>query len=325
MNIRTLGRTGIEVSPIAFGAGPIPELMTDDDSGRQQAVLQRAVEAGINWIDTAASYGQGRSEQSLGEALAAIDAVDAFHLATKVRLMPEDLERRSIREIVRDSMAGSLDRLGVERVTLLQLHNSLTSSRGEQPTSLTPEDVLDPGGVLEAMRELRDEGLVGHLGLTGIGQSAAMREVVASGEFDTMQVPFNLLNPTAGVDAPGRAETDYGNIIADCRVQQMGVFAIRVFAGGALLSRPPAKHTFTTKFFPLDLYQRDVARARRLADRLVPDHSLHETAVRFVLSHPGLSAAIIGFSEPDHVDQAVAAAARDPLDDPEFERLISGA
>src|SRR4029079_2128414 len=101
-------------------------------------------------------------------------------------------------------------------------------------------------------------GLVRFVGLTGTGQPDAMREVVRSGEFDTLQVPYHLLNPSAGRDVPTDfGEMHYGNIIADCAEQRMGAFAIRVFAGGALVDRPPSAHTLKTPFFPLPLYERD--------------------------------------------------------------------
>lgn len=324
-----LGQTGLHVSRIALGAGPIPELMTGDDPGRQQAVLKRARDQGINWIDTAASYGQGRSEQSLGRSLQAIDSVEAFHLATKVRLMPEELASRSIRSIVRASVTSSLRRLGVERVTLLQLHNSVTGGREDLPTSVTPEDVLNPQGILAAMQEIQADGLVDFLGLTGIGHPEALRTLVDSGEFDTVQVPFNLLNPTAAYPASGNTtDQDYGMIMTDCQAGGMGVFAIRVYAGGAVLGRPPAQHTYTTPFFPLDQYQQDCRQAEKLAERLSvtsqDGHSLQETAVRFVLSHPATSSAIVGFSEPEHVDQAVAAARLDPLTPDDLQLLLQG-
>ena len=180
-----LGRTGLNVSVLALGAGPIPELMTASDPHRQQQVLKRALDHGINWIDTAATYGHGQSEKSLGDVLQALDAVDAIHLATKVRLMPEQLAEQSVRDIVRESVHASLLRLGVDRVSLLQLHNSVTNSRGDLPTSVTPEDVLGPAGILEAMRELREDGLVDHLGLTGLGNPSALRTLIASNHFST--------------------------------------------------------------------------------------------------------------------------------------------
>ena len=112
MNIRTLGRTGIEVSPIAFGAGPIPELMTDDDSGRQQAVLQRAVEAGINWIDTAPFYGNGASETALGWLLHEVSEERRPYISTKVRF---DSEACDFAGQAERSMAESLYRLKMDR------------------------------------------------------------------------------------------------------------------------------------------------------------------------------------------------------------------
>src|SRR5207248_6366975 len=138
-----------------------------------------------------------------------------------------------------------------------------------------------------------DAGLVSHLGLTGTGHPEAMRQVIRSGEFDTLQVPFNVLNPTAGAPGPPPdGETDYGNVVADCAAVGMGVFAIRVFAGGALLGQPPGPHTLKTPYFPLAVYQRDSERAGRLRAGGLPPAEL---AVRFALSHPAVSSAIIGF------------------------------
>jgi aryl-alcohol dehydrogenase-like predicted oxidoreductase len=306
MHYRPLGNTGIEVSALSFGAGPISALMVSDDRSRQRQVIERALDAGINWFDTAATYGHGQSERNLGRALRELGAGLCVHVATKVRLVGEDLH--DIRGAVRRSLAASLERLQLPRVTLLQLHNSITRRRGDEPTSITPDDVLAPGGVAEAFEELQAQGLVQHLGLTGIGQPAALREVVASGRFAAMQVPFHLLNPSAGCDMPeGYEETNYGEIIADCAAAQMGVLAIRVLAGGALADSPPSSHTFKTPFFPLALYQRDRARAARLQEALGPQRRLPREAVRFVLDHPDVSSALIGFGETWQIDDALAA------------------
>jgi aryl-alcohol dehydrogenase-like predicted oxidoreductase len=83
----------------------------------------------------------------------------------------------------------------------------------------------------------------------------------------------------------------------------MGVFAIRVFAGGALVGNPPSDHTKKTPFFPLALYQRDQQRADELTRVLPVGQSLTDLAVQFVLRHPAVSAAIIGFSSPEQVDE----------------------
>ena len=125
MLYRTLGRTGIRVSVIAFGAGPVPGLMTADGRQAEQvATVRRAIDSGINWFDTAATYGAGKSEENLGMALRERDAVGKIDVATKVRLAAEHLS--DIRGSVLRSVESSLQRLGVPQVSLLQLHNSVT-------------------------------------------------------------------------------------------------------------------------------------------------------------------------------------------------------
>jgi L-galactose dehydrogenase/L-glyceraldehyde 3-phosphate reductase len=306
MQYRPLGKTGIKVSALSFGAGPISTLMVGQDWARQRQVVARALEAGVNWFDTAATYGQGQSERNLGRVLKHFDVAPRVYVATKVRLIDDDLD--DTRAAVRRSLAASLERLQLPRVTLLQLHNSITRRRGDEPTSVTPEDVLGCGGVAEAFEELQAEGLVHHLGLTGIGQPAALREVVASRRFAAMQVPFHLLNPSAGHAMPeDYEETNYGEIIADCAAANMGVLAIRVLAGGALAGNPPSPHTFKTPFFPLALYERDQQRAARLQELLGAQRRLPCEAVRFVLSHPDVSSALIGFGETWQIDDALAA------------------
>ena len=312
MRCRTLGKTNLKVSAISFGAGPISTLMTGDDDDRQQAVVSHAIDQGINWFDTAAGYGAGQSERSLGRVLQTLAPVTPVHVATKVRLAPTDLS--DIRGAVRRSMEASLDRLRLPRVTLLQLHNSITAERGDEPTSVTVDDVLGPGGVVDALEELRREGLVLHLGLTGIGHPDSLSQVIRSGRFETMQVPYHLLNPSAGREMPDDfAETNYGNIIAACAEMQMGVLAIRVLAGGALAGNDPSPHTYKTPFFPLNLYERDRQRAAHLRNVLGPQCHLPQEALRFALAHPHVSSAIVGFGETWQIDEAVEALDQDAL------------
>ena len=306
MQRRTLGNTGLSISPIAFGAGPISTLMVGEQEERQREVIAHAIERGIDWFDTAATYGGGRSEESLGRALAALKPADKVHVATKVRLIGDDLA--DIRGAVRRSLEGSLRRLRLPRVTLLQLHNSITRERGDEPTSLTPADVLGRGGVAEAFDELRGEGLFDHIGITGIGRAESLAEVVRSGRFATIQTPYHLLNPSAGRVMPaGFDETNYGDIIGTCAAMGMGIFVIRVLAGGALADNDPSPHTLKTPFFPLDLYERDRRRAAELRARLAPGRSLPQGAIRFALAHPQVHGAIIGFGSTAQIDEAVEA------------------
>src|SRR4030095_6920775 len=139
----------------------------------------------------------------------------------------------------------------------------------DQPTSLTPEDVLGRGGVLTAFKELHAAGAVEHLGLTGLGDPESLKEVLQSRQFQTVQTPYNILNPSSGREMPADfAESDLGNLLAACHEVGVGVFGIRVFAGGPLAGQQPSKHTLTTKFFPLDLFRRDQQRAATLQERL---------------------------------------------------------
>ena len=304
MQYTKLGTTGLRISRLAFGAGPISTLMTGNAFDRQVAVLERAVQSGVNWIDTAASYGNGHSEANVGRALRRMDERGTVQIATKVRLTGPDLQ--DIPGSIERSCASSLQRLGVDRVTLLQLHNSITTHRDDEPTSITPDDVLQPGGVLEAFEKLRARGWVEHLGLTGLGQPQALRTVVQSQAFATIQLPYNLMNPSAGrAMSQGFPECDYGQIIDDCVAQGMGVMAIRVFAAGALVGQDPAPHTLTTRFFPLDLYRRDQQRARRMQQRIFCDMPMAEASLRFVLSNPHVATAIIGFAHPEQIDEAL--------------------
>ena len=304
MNYRPLGTTGLSVSELSFGAGPVSGLMTGDSFEHQRAVVARALELGINWFDTAAGYGAGRSEDNLGRVLESLRPTQPFHVATKVRLMLNG--ESDLRPMVDASVRESLRRLRMSRVTLLQIHNSITPRRGDEPTSITPDDVLGPQGILAALNDLRDEGLVDHFGLTGIGHGDSLRLVLRSGSFSTIQAPFNLLNPSALIAVPDDfAETNYGGFLREAFELGIGIFAIRVFAAGALLGAPPSAHTFKTPFFPLALYERDVERTNQLRESLAPDQSLQATALRYVLSHREIASAIIGFGEVDHVDEAV--------------------
>lgn len=302
---RVLGRTGIRVSCLSFGGGPVSGLMTGDNFELQVQTIGALIGQGINWIDTAAGYGNGLSETNIGRILAELpeEVRDQIHVATKVRIdfsLP-----LSVSDQVRVGLASSLSRLRLPKVSLLQLHNSITTTRGDQPNSVSVSDVLDCGGILDSLKSMQRESRVDFIGLTGTGIAEAMRSVVRTGEFDAIQVPYNLLNPSAGCEvAQDFPEQNYGNILNDCLRANMGCFAIRVFAGGALLGQPPGNHTLRTPYFPLDLYQRDLNRAVSL---ISGGTSHARKAIEFTLSHPAIHSAIIGFGSASHVTEAVHA------------------
>lgn len=283
MEFRILGRTGLRVSAVSFGAGPVSGLMTGHNHDAQLATVAAAIDAGINWFDTAPGYGQGASETNLGRVLSELRAPDAIHIATKVRLPPEPTE--PVGEFVRRSVNESLARLERPSITLLQLHNGLTAGRNEEPSSIAPADAFE---TLDILRKLQSNGSVQFIGLTGTGQTEAMLEVIRSAEFDTMQTSYNMLDASAAKE-----------LFPACQSVNMGVFAIRVFAGGALLGQPPSAHTLKTPYFPLALYERDAERAARI--RYEEPASMAGRAVRFALSDATISSAIIGLGSADHV------------------------
>lgn len=302
MKYRRLGQTGLLVSEISFGAGPVSGLMTGTDSVRQLHVLKTALQYGINWIDTAAGYGNGTSEQSLGAALQELDPQQHIYIATKVRILRAS--GVSVRQQIENGIAESLHRLRRSHITLLQLHNAVTEHPDQEPFSLTPDEVLAPDGVAAVFEELQHSGIIACCGLTGTGQPTALRQVLHSRRFDTLQIPYNRLNPSAGMRQPANSsQTDYGNLLDDCQRLDLGAFAIRVLAGGAVAGNPPSAHTQTTPFFPLSLYQQDLQRAQTMTaaegiGEAVPN------AIRFALQHPAVCSAIIGFAAPHEVQEA---------------------
>jgi len=146
------------------------------------------------------------------------------------------------------------------------------------------------------MEDVRAAGLVEHFGLTGIGDADALQTVMRSGRFATIQAPFHLLNPSALRTTPAAlCDPDYGGFLRTAHV----------FAAGALLGAEPSGHTLQTPFFPLSLYRRDQVRAQQLAARIGSLTALRETALRYVLSQPQITSAIVGLGAIGHIEEAV--------------------
>ena len=299
---RRLGRTELQVPVVAFGAGPVSGLMTGDDQALQFAVIQRAVASGIQWFDTAAGYGQGTSESNLGRCLSVLPNTDMLHVATKVRV--EFINHGSLQQQIFEGLHRSLERLKRKSITLLQLHNGITKQRNDEPFSIAAEDLAAGSEIVESLIELKKCGLVRFIGLTGTGCATSLRTVIRSGVFDTIQIPYNLLNPSAGQEVDNkRLDRNYGNLLADSLQMDMGAFAIRIFAGGALLGRAASAHTLTTPFFPLELYRQDVIQSVFLR-REYGLNVLIQRAITFALRHPAIHSAIIGFGTSQEVEAA---------------------
>ncbi len=316
MKYRTLGKTGLRISEISFGCGAVGGLTTAERHKEQVGVIRRALDLGITHFDTASSYGDGTSETNLGKVLKEIDP--EITLSTKVRLGPERPD--DLKEATIASVEQSLKRLGRDAVDVIQLHDNVAGGEWAQ-FSLTVEDVLGP--VLEAFQTLRERGKVRFFGFTALGEPGALHALVESGEFHTAQVYYNLLNPTAGYSAPvGYPALDYGRLLEKAAAHDMGVFAIRVLARGALTGAPRTGGKEPRALSPGSEYFRDVERARKL-DWLNggEDWTLAQTAFRFALMRSEVSAALAGCASIEEVEETAACSGAGGLSEDAVTRL----
>src|SRR4029079_13339751 len=232
-----LGQTGLLISEIAFGAGTTGGILIRGDEAGAVRALNRALALGINWIDTAALYGDGASEATIGRHIHALKPQP--YVSTKVRIERDQMN--DIPGAIERSLEQSLKRLNLDSVALFQLHNQLGNAIGDRPV-LSPEQVLRSGGVADTFDRLKDQGLFQASGMTATGETKAILDVIASGRFDCAQVYYNAINPSAGwsrAHKNWRAQ-DFSGIMAACFREDMGTLNIRVFAGGplAVTTRP---------------------------------------------------------------------------------------
>src|ERR1051325_9560204 len=319
MEYRPLGRTGIDVSVLGFGCGDVGGLIVKGTLAERSRAVARAVELGVNYFDTASSYGSGVSEQHLGETLREL-GLEVF-VGTKVRLKPEDLG--DIRGAVTRSCEASLRRLGMPSVDLLQFHNPIALAPAGSAVGVS--DVM--GEVIPALEELKRQGKARFFGITAIGDPDALHRVVDAGVIYTSQVFYNLLNPTAGGRAGGPFPgIDFKGLLPRAKKKRIGTIGVRALAGGAL-SGMPKKHPHampTVAPIASGPSYADDQRAAEIFRKLVKDgfvRSLPEAAYRFIISHDAISTTLVGASTIQHLEDAAAAVVRGPLPAAALERV----
>ena len=172
MERRRLGRTGLQVGVLGFGAGAVGGLMTKGSPADQERAFARALELGINYIDTASIYGNGESEKTLGRIFKGRKR-DDIYLGTKFRLKAAD--RRRVADFVTQSMDESLTRLGLDHVDLLQLHNPLVSVDADDRMDVD----IALNEVVPALHKLQKAGKTRFIGFSGVGEPAALLKAVA--------------------------------------------------------------------------------------------------------------------------------------------------
>ncbi len=285
MNYRRLGRTGLQVSEISLGTVelgldygvPVGGEHLRPPEERATHLLNRALDLGVNFIDTARGY--GASEEVIGRALKTRRR--EYILATKlIPINEEGLSDREVREKVRASLIESLRALQTDCVDLLQIHH-------------TPVAVARSGRILAAMREAQREGLTRFVGASTYGEEAPL-VVLEAGGYDTLQVAYSAVDRQLGE-----------KVLPLAQGQDVGVIIRSVLLRGVLTHRYP--------FIPDQLSELRTA-IGQLNDLIGGEaESLPEMAYRFVLANPAVGTALIGTSRLDELEAALAFASRGPL------------
>jgi aryl-alcohol dehydrogenase-like predicted oxidoreductase len=293
-----LGTTGLQITRVGFGAWAIggggwefgwgPQ---DDD--QSIAAVHRALELGVNWIDTAAAYGFGRSEEVVGRALEGV--VERPYVFTKCSLV-EGPGRSVVHDLSRDSMLreaeASLKRLGIDAIDLYQIHWPI------------PEPQIEEGWA--ALAELKEQGLVRHIGVSNFDVEQ-LRRIQRIAPVETLQPPYSLV-----------ARDVEDEILPFAEREDIGVIVYSPMGSGLLTGR--MTHERLAAMPDDDWRRRDprfqepqLSRHLALVARLDTVAQRHDTtpgavAIAWTLRHPAVDAAIVGFRRPGQVDPLLPAA-----------------
>jgi aryl-alcohol dehydrogenase-like predicted oxidoreductase len=312
MKTTELGGTGKEISRVGFGAWAIGAEYDwgwgDQDDEQSIAAIHRALELGVNWIDTAAQYGFGHSEQVVGRALQGLD--EQPFVFTKGG-QPEGPNRTTVQTLERDSLKreceASLRRLGVEAIDLYQIHWPI------------PDEELEEGWT--TLVELKEEGLVRHIGVSNFSV-AQLRRAQAIAPVETLQPPYSLLDRDVERE-----------ILPFCEREGIGAIVYSPMASGMLTGKMTRERI---EGLPENDWRRRSERFREpqlsknleLVERLSRVSERHgvspgAVAVAWTLRNPAVDGAITGFRRPDQVEPILAAAELE-LSDEEAAELEAG-
>ncbi|MFE4692502.1 aldo/keto reductase [Streptomyces sp. NPDC056749] len=304
MKYRTLGRTGIKVSPYCLGAMMFGA-MGNPDHEESVRIIHKALDAGINFIDTADVYSRGESEEIVGKALKG--RRDEVVLATKAHLpMGDDPNQRgnSRRWLVR-ALEDSLRRLGTDHVDLFQVHR--------------PSPDTDVEETLSALTDLVRAGKVRNIGAStfpasDIVEAQWVSERRGLERFRTEQPPYSILN--RGIER---------EVLPACERYGMGALVWSPLAGGLLTGRYRKGRTPDTHRAAYGFKHLSDERRLDAVEALIPvaedaGMPLTHLAMAFVIAHPGVTSAIIGPRTMNHLDDLLAGA-ETVLDDGTLDRI----
>lgn len=293
MHYRTLGKTGLKVSEIGYGAWGIGQTAwvgaKDDESLK---ALHRAVDLGLNFIDTALGYGNGHSERLIGQVLR--ERSETVYVATKIP--PKNYEwpaRKGVpahetfpADHVIACTEESLKNLGVDTIDVQQFH-------------VWNDEWVGQGDWLEAVQKLKEQGKIRHFGISvNDHEPDNALELVKTGVVDTVQVIYNIFE-----------QSPADKLLPLCREHNVGVIVRVALDEGGLTGRitPDTafpEGDFRNGYFRGDRKRQVHERVNRIMDDLgIGSDQMAETALRFVLSHPAVSTVIPGMRSIRNVER----------------------
>jgi aryl-alcohol dehydrogenase-like predicted oxidoreductase len=300
LEMKELGQTGLDITRVGFGAWAIGGGGWEFGWGSQEddesvAAIHRALEQGVNWIDTAAAYGFGHSEEVVGRALAGLNRDARPYVFTKASLV-RGPGGRVINNLKRDSIlreAGdSLERLGLDAIDLYQIH--------------WPIPDVDIEEAWSAFAELKQEGMVRHIGVSNFS-TGQLRRIQQIAPVETLQPPYSLVAREAEEELLPFAEREGIGVIV---YSPMGSGLLTGAMTRERIEHLPEddwrKHSERFQEPQLSEHLALVERLRAVADR--HDTTPGAVAVAWTLRNPAVDGAIVGFRRPDQVDPIIAAA-----------------
>ena len=295
-----LGETGLDITRVGFGAWAIGGGGYDWGWGAQEdedsiAAIHHALELGVNWIDTAAQYGFGHSEEVVGRALEGIPVDERPYVFTKGG-QPEGPERTTLQSLRRDSLLreaeASVRRLGLDAIDLYQIHWPIPDAEIEEGWS--------------ALAEVKEQGLVRHIGVSNFSVEQLLRAQRIA-PVETLQPPYSLIDRDVEEEILPFAEQDGIGVIVYSPM------------GSGLLTGAMTRERIAN--LPEDDWRRHDARFQEprlsqhlaLVERLEQVANRHHTsagavAVAWTLANPAVDGAIVGFHRPDQLDPIMDAA-----------------
>jgi aryl-alcohol dehydrogenase-like predicted oxidoreductase len=293
-----LGGTGLEITRVGFGAWALGGAAYDWGWGAQDdadsiAAIHHALELGVNWIDTAAQYGFGHSEEVIGRALAGL--AERPYVFTKGG-QPEGPGRTTVQSLKHDSLRreveGSLARLGVEAIDLYQIHWPI------------PDEEIEEGW--STLAELKEEGLVRHIGVSNFDVEQ-LRRIQLIAPVETLQPQYSLVAREAEDEILPFAEREGIGVIV---YSPMGSGLLTgAMTRERIASLPEDDWRKRSESFQepqLSSHLALVERLEAVAERL--ETTPGAVAVAWTLRNSAVDGAIIGFRRPDQVDPVVGAA-----------------